>query len=155
MCHCWAGGVSITGYGLSIHKSQGMTLSSHVVHCNGIFEAGQLSVVIGRVFSSKGLSLIGYRKRMYIQPKPVKTLAPTSPLFDDLSCYWAILDYHSNLINILLSNGPLFVGQITNIVKRWIHIICEGIILWQSGYLQACCIKYHYGNIEGRISQQV
>ncbi|XP_060605532.1 uncharacterized protein LOC132758030, partial [Ruditapes philippinarum] len=61
------------GYGLTIHKSQGMTLENVVVHCNGIFEAGQLSVAIGRAVSSKGLCLIGYRRGLCIQPKPVIT----------------------------------------------------------------------------------
>lgn len=70
-----------------------MTLPSVVVHCNGTFEAGQHSVAIGRAVSSKWLSLIGYKKGLCIQPKPVITSfygAPSSPLSDDLPCCRAL-----------------------------------------------------------------
>lgn len=60
-------------YGLSIHKSQGMTLDNVAVHCEGIFEAGQLSVAIGRVRHSSGLYLKGFRKGLCWQPKHVVT----------------------------------------------------------------------------------
>ena len=57
-------------YGLTIHKSQGMTLDSVVVHCDGIFLPGQLSVAIGRAKHSTGVKLIHYRKGLCQQHKP-------------------------------------------------------------------------------------
>ena len=49
-------------YGLTIHKSQGMTLDSVYVHCQGIFQSGQLSVAISRAKKSHGVQLEDYRK---------------------------------------------------------------------------------------------
>ena len=55
-------------YGITIHKSQGMTLDKVIVHCEEIFQAGQLSVAIGRATSVNGLQLKGYRKGLCIAP---------------------------------------------------------------------------------------
>ena len=57
------------GYGITIHKAQGMTLENLFVHCKGIFKAGQLSVGIGRAVTSVGLFLSDYRKGLCPQPK--------------------------------------------------------------------------------------
>ena len=42
-------------YGLTIHKCQGMTLPNVVLDCSNIFEAGQLSVALGRVKSHEDI----------------------------------------------------------------------------------------------------
>ena len=60
-------------YGLTIHKSQGMTMECVVVHCDGIFLPGQLSVAIGRAKSSEGLQVLNYRKGLCPQPKTAVT----------------------------------------------------------------------------------
>ena len=60
-------------YGLTIHKSQGMTLESVYIHCDGIFLPGQPSVAIGRAKSSKGVQLHNYRKGLCLQHKHVVT----------------------------------------------------------------------------------
>ncbi|MEW8544677.1 MAG: hypothetical protein AB2693_14215, partial [Candidatus Thiodiazotropha sp.] len=60
-------------YAITIHKSQGMTLDYVCLHCDGIFESGQLSVAISRAVSSEGLQLLNYRKGLCPQPKGVVT----------------------------------------------------------------------------------
>ena len=61
----------VLGYGLTIHKAQGMTIENVVVHCKGIFQPGQLSVAIGRAVSSDGLSLVDHRKGPCLLPRTV------------------------------------------------------------------------------------
>lgn len=47
-------------YGITIHKSQGMTLENVVVDCNRIFEEGQAYVALSRVKKLEGLYLKGF-----------------------------------------------------------------------------------------------
>ena len=47
-------------FGMTIHKSQGMTLEYVETVCNGIFTAGQLAVAIRRVKSTDGLAMYGF-----------------------------------------------------------------------------------------------
>lgn len=61
------------GYAITIHKAQGMTLDSVYVHCQGIFNAGQLSVAIGRVKTALGLRLEHYRAGLCKQHKSCVT----------------------------------------------------------------------------------
>ena len=44
-------------FALTIHKSQGMTLSSVCVDCAGAFQAGQISVALGRVRAPEHISV--------------------------------------------------------------------------------------------------
>lgn len=44
-------------YGITIHKSQGMTLERLVVDCNRIFECGQAYVAMSRIKALDGLHL--------------------------------------------------------------------------------------------------
>ena len=55
-------------YGITIHKSQGMTLKSFIVPCDNILQKGQLSVAIGRATSIDGLQLIGYKEGLCKRP---------------------------------------------------------------------------------------
>lgn len=50
------------GYGLSIHKAQGMSLSSMVLDCAKIFSPGQFYVGLSRATSLQGLSIFNFHK---------------------------------------------------------------------------------------------
>lgn len=50
-------------YGITIHKSQGMTLDKLVVNCNRIFECGQAYVAFSRVKTLDGLYLKAFHPR--------------------------------------------------------------------------------------------
>ena len=63
-----------------MHKAQGTTLKAVVVHCKGIFQAGQMSAGIGRVRSSKGLRLEGYRAGLCTQHRSYVTEYYRMPL---------------------------------------------------------------------------
>ena len=77
-------------YGLSIHKSQGMTLDDIVVDCKLMEFPGLLCVAIGRVTSSQGLHLIDFTEKAILKPNEVdRTLyqeKETHPLHEDLQC---------------------------------------------------------------------
>ena len=59
------------GYSITIHKSQGMSLDSVVVHCDNISFPGQLGVAVGRATSTEGLQVLNFRSH-YIKQHPVK-----------------------------------------------------------------------------------
>jgi ATP-dependent exoDNAse (exonuclease V) alpha subunit len=50
------------GYAVSIHKSQGMSLSRMVLDCKNIFADGQFYVGISRARSLEGLSVLNFNK---------------------------------------------------------------------------------------------
>lgn len=50
------------GYAVSIHKSQGMSLSKMVLDCKNIFADGQFYVGISRARSLEGLSVLNFHK---------------------------------------------------------------------------------------------
>ena len=58
------------GYSITIHKSQGMSLDSVVVHCDNISFPGQLGVAVGRATSTEGLQVLNFRSH-YIKQHPV------------------------------------------------------------------------------------
>lgn len=51
-------------YGVTIHKSQGLTLSKAVIDCRKIFADGQAYVALSRVRSSDGLFLMNWNPRL-------------------------------------------------------------------------------------------
>ena len=53
-------------YGITIHKSQGMTLDKLVVDCDRIFESGQLYVALSRVRNLEGVYLKSFNPRKII-----------------------------------------------------------------------------------------
>lgn len=50
-------------YGITIHKSQGMTLDKLIVDCNSIFECGQMYVALSRIKSLDGLYLKSFNPK--------------------------------------------------------------------------------------------
>ena len=62
----------IPAYGLTIHKSQGMTLDSIVIDCKNIFTYGQLYVAMSRVRAAKNMTLINFDSSKAITSHAVK-----------------------------------------------------------------------------------
>lgn len=49
-------------YGMTVHKSQGLTMKNVVVHCAHISKPGQLGVAVGRVESLEGLQIKDFKR---------------------------------------------------------------------------------------------
>ena len=63
----------ILSFGMTIHKSQGMTLESVVVDCEGAKIPGQIGVTLGRVISSTNLQVKNVKPSLVTEhPFPVK-----------------------------------------------------------------------------------
>ena len=62
----------IPAYGLTIHKSQGMTLDSIVIDCKNIFTYGQLYVGMSRVIAAENMTLINFDASKAITSQAVK-----------------------------------------------------------------------------------
>lgn len=58
-------------YGITIHKSQGMTLDKLIVDCNRIFECGQVYVALSRIKSIEGLYLKSFNPRKVVANEQV------------------------------------------------------------------------------------
>ncbi|WAR09810.1 PIF1-like protein [Mya arenaria] len=81
------------GFGITIHKAQGMTLTSVEVDCRDIFKAGQLAVAMSRATTSSGLRVINFHPR-YIIPPPQFVIEfmnePSQATTPDISCCRAV-----------------------------------------------------------------
>ena len=53
-------------YGITIHKSQGMTLPNVTVCASDVFAPGQLSVALGRATTTDGLRVVGFDQTRHI-----------------------------------------------------------------------------------------
>jgi hypothetical protein len=72
----------VLSFGITIHKSQGLTLDRVEVHCEGIFKAGMLGVAIGRARKKKGL-----KDNCVIKPEKAVSelyMEPTIPFTENL-----------------------------------------------------------------------
>lgn|SRR5574344_2047569 len=58
-------------YGITIHKSQGMTLDKLVVDCSRIFECGQVYVALSRIKSLEGLYLKSFNPQKVLNNEKV------------------------------------------------------------------------------------
>ena len=54
-------------YGITIHKSQGMTLPELVVDCENCVQPGQLGVAVGRAVSVEGIKVVNLKKNTYAE----------------------------------------------------------------------------------------
>ena len=59
----------VPSYAVTVHKSQGMTLNSVMVHCTCEFVPGQTYVALSRIKKDDGLQVIGFRKS-FLMPMP-------------------------------------------------------------------------------------
>lgn len=55
-------------YGITCHKSQGLTLSKAVVHCSKEFVPGLMYVVLTRIRSSKDIRVLNFSSSQLIPP---------------------------------------------------------------------------------------
>ena len=76
-------------YAMTIHKSQGMTLPSVHVDCQGAFAPGQISVAISRVRNISDITVKKFREGLCPPHSPAINKFyghPSVPLLEDLSC---------------------------------------------------------------------
>ena len=90
----------VLAFAMTIHKSQGLTLESVAVDCQGAFEPGQVSVAIGRVRSKGGISVTNFRPSLCPpQPPHINSFygSKSEDLHPDLTCCkQVIFSTHSN-----------------------------------------------------------
>ena len=90
----------VSAFAMTIHKSQGLTLESVAVDCQGAFEPGQVSVAIGRVRSKRGISVTNFRPS-FCPPQPPHINSFYGSKSDDLHldmtcCKQVIFSTHTN-----------------------------------------------------------
>lgn len=61
----------LLSFALTMHKSQGMTLTSVCVNCQGAFDPGQVSVAIGRVQNTEQLTVTNFRPSLCPPHPPI------------------------------------------------------------------------------------
>ena len=79
----------ILSFAMSIQKSQGMTLPSVQVDCQGAFAPGQISVALSRVHKATDVTVTNFREGL-CPPHPSKVQylygSISTPLEEDISC---------------------------------------------------------------------
>lgn len=93
-------------WAVTIHKSQGMTISRLVVDCRGIFENGQFYVAISRAKSLDGLKLIGF------EPGHVKACR-------DVCIFYGLVDFRHEQIRKRQADAEASGEQIVELDSRW------------------------------------
>ena len=77
-------------YALTTHRAQGQTLEQVVVDCNGVRNAGQIGVAVGRAVSVDGLQVLNYSRSAAALKHPMLVYEYNStssqPVQDNLSC---------------------------------------------------------------------
>ncbi|XP_052762246.1 uncharacterized protein LOC128204884 [Mya arenaria] len=79
----------ILAFGLTIHKSQGMSLKSIIIDCEDAKIPGQIGVALGRATSSEQLQVKNFKPSLVSKhPQAIKNFYDCSfkPSCDDLSC---------------------------------------------------------------------
>ena len=90
----------VLAYGVTCHKSQGLTLSSEIVHCTGEFVPGLIYVAVSRVKKTDDLQVLNFdRKQLLKPPKQVVEICSSGHVCEpvaDLSCcrYKELKDDH-------------------------------------------------------------
>ena len=80
----------VLAYAVTCHKSQGLTLSSVIVHCSREYVSGLLYVAMSRVRSPEHIKVLDFNPRQLIKPQRKVIETSTSRLLrdpvDNLSC---------------------------------------------------------------------
>ena len=80
-------------YGITIHKSQGMTLDKLVVDCARIFERGQAYVAMSRVKTLNGLYLKNFEPtKVFVDSKVAKFYENLQEVKDVVLCQQSLFD---------------------------------------------------------------
>ena len=76
------------GYAITIHKSQGMTLSEGVIDCRRIFTPQQFYVGVSRVSNPEKLIILNFNKNKHIGKNPdVDSFYARAELIDESELY--------------------------------------------------------------------
>ena len=79
----------ILSFAMTVHKSQGMTLKNVFLDCRGAFDAGQISVALGRVENPSQITVKNFRPSLCPPHSPkINTYygLPTKFISPDLNC---------------------------------------------------------------------
>ena len=88
----------ILGFGMTIHRAQGMTLSNVALHCEGAFECGQIGVGLSRVKKTDDITVLNFRKGLCPPHGPALQKfyfeATQGNIVDDLTCCTLVCPLH-------------------------------------------------------------
>ncbi|KXJ08430.1 ATP-dependent DNA helicase PIF1 [Exaiptasia diaphana] len=78
----------ILAYGITCHRSQGLTLPAAAVHCTKEFVPGLIYVALSRVKKAECLQVLNFRKNQLLPPDSecVNVCQHNSPLLESLQC---------------------------------------------------------------------
>ena len=85
----------LLAFALTIHKCQGMTLSSVWVDCHGAFDAGQISVALGRVREEDDITVVNFRPGLCPPHPPIVNGfygTPSTAVDPKLKCCQGMID---------------------------------------------------------------
>lgn len=93
-CHCQY--PLNLAYALTMHRVQGQTLQSAIIHCQGVFKPAQIGVALGRVTSADSVQLCNFNKSLVFKhPQCVYNFDANKsiPLNETTSCCNAKLQF--------------------------------------------------------------
>ena len=81
-------------FALTIHKCQGMSLSSIWLDCNGAFDAGQIAIALGQVRQEDDFTVVNFRPGLCPQPSIVNRFygTPSTTVDRNFNCCQGIIN---------------------------------------------------------------